>query len=142
SWAPSREEYMRKAIVLAAVVAGATTVSAATPSSAAPRASNPSDGKTLVIRAADLGTAARPSRPARIYSGVGSWTDRLGAAGWMSYQITNAGYHAQRYEGEIVYTYFPGDACCHYRRHWPWIGRYHYGYRYWAWRGRYHRAHW
>jgi len=63
------------------------------------------------------------------------------AARWLHYHYVNAGYPARRYEGEVVYTYFPGDVCCGYRRHWPWVGRYLHGHRYWHWRGRYHHRH-
>jgi hypothetical protein len=99
--------------------------------------------KAIVLAAAVVGAVvALSATPSHAYRGEGYWNYRLTGARLMSYQITNAGYPARRYEGEVYYTYFPGDVCCGYRRHWPWIGRYHHGYRHWPWYGRYHRHHW
>lgn len=138
---------MRRAIVLAAAVAcGAMTLSA-TPSSAVQRVANPSDATTLVTRTADMDKKSvrgdRPRQQVRVRGGADYWHYRLEGARWMSYQVTNAGYPARRYEGEVYYTAFPGNACCGYRRHWRWIGRYEHGVRYWPWMGhRRHHHHW
>ena len=135
---------MHKAIVLAALAAGAAVALFATPSAAAPRLVNPSDAGTLVTRVADVDRpAARAARHARVYHGGGReyWHYRLQAGRWLHDQYVSAGYPASRYEGEVYYTTFPGDYCCGYRRHWPWMGRYHYGPRYWGWMGRRHHHH-
>jgi hypothetical protein len=130
---------MHKVIALAAVVAGATLAFSVAPSTAAPRLANPSDASTLVVHVNGK-PAVRRARMARGYDGA-YWHYRLEAGREMHYQVVNAGYPARRYEGEVVYRYLPGDACCGYRRHWPWMGHYHHGHRYWPWHGRHHRHH-
>jgi hypothetical protein len=140
---------MRKPIVLAALAASAAIALFATPSAAAPRLANPSDADTLVTRTADVDrTTARQERKhrhVRVHGGGSAeyWHYRLSAGRWLHSQHVNAGYPASRYEGEVYYTYFPGDTCCSYRRHWPWMGRYQHGHRYWPWMGRHrHYHHW
>ena len=137
---------MRKTIVLAALAAGAAIALLATPSSATPRVASPLDANSLVTRVADVDSAAAPRkrlhRHARVHHGGSAayWHYRLEGARWLHYQYANAGYPAYRYEGEVYYTYFPGDVCCGYSRHWPWMGHYYHGHRYWPWLG-YRRHH-
>ena len=109
------------------------------------RSAKPENADTRVTRTADVDRPERKHGQARIHRGGSSeyWHYRLGATRWLHYQYVNAGYPASRYEGEVYYTTFPGDYCCGYRRHWPWMGRYHHGHRYWPWMGhRRHHHHW
>jgi hypothetical protein len=133
---------MRKALLLAALASTAIALFAA-PSAATPRLANPYGADTLITRVADLDRPATRSGR-HVYHGGGRayWHHRLGAGRWLHDQYVNAGYPASRYEGEVYYTTFPGDYCCGYRRHWPWMGRYHYGPRYWGWMGHRHHHHW
>jgi hypothetical protein len=139
---------MRKIFVLAALAAGAAVALWATPSSATQRIASPSDANTLVTRTADVDRTAARREPkpghARVHRGGSDeyWHYRLTAGRWLHYQHVNAGYPASRYEGEVYYTTFPGDTCCGYHRHWPWMGRYHHGDRYWPWMGRHRHYHW
>jgi hypothetical protein len=98
--------------------------------------------KAIVLAAVVAGAMMALSATPSSANGGGYWHDRLTASCSLHYQYVNAGYPARGYEGEVVYTYFPGDVCCGYRRHWPWMGRYHHGYRYWPWYGRRHHHHW
>jgi hypothetical protein len=140
---PSGRNFMRKALLLAALAAGAAIALFATPAAATSRLANPSHADSLVTRTADVNRPESKHGQARIRRGGSSeyWHYRLGAARWLHYQYVNAGYPASRYE--VYYSTFPGDHCCGYRRHWPWMGRYHHGHRYWPWMGhRRHHHHW
>ena len=136
---------MRKAIVPAALAAGAAIALFATPSLAAPRLADPSGADTLVTRIADVDRTAarREGSNGRSAGSSGHWHYRLEASRWLHDQHVNAGYPASRFDGEVYYAAFPGSYCCGYRRHWPWMGRYHHGTRYWIWMGhRHHHHHW
>jgi hypothetical protein len=142
---------MRRPILLAGLVAGAVMALWSAPSSATQPVAKPEDRGTLVTRTADTkATAAAPERKRR--AGVVRrhdvdeyWRHRLGDGRWVHYQYINAGYPAypSRYAG-VHHVYFPGTACCGYRRHWPWVGRTHWhGPKYWPWMGRHrHHHHW
>jgi hypothetical protein len=123
---------MRKPIVLAALASLAAIVLWAAPASAMQRVASPSGEGTLVARIADADKPAarkdRKHRHARIHRhgrGDAYWHYRLSASRWLHYQYVNAGYPARRYEGEVYYTYFPGDDCCRHHRYWGWYGRKH-----------------